>query len=50
MEIFRIMRNVTRQATVDTRTDILCKFVRKLRRSGYVQMSVEVIGGRKTHK
>ena len=41
MEVFRRMRNVTRQVTTKTRVDILEKFVAMMRDSGYVEKTVE---------
>ena len=43
MELFRRMRNCTRQMTTMTRADILKTFVMKLRRSSYVESTVSGI-------
>ena len=43
MEVFRRMRNTTRQSTVGHRSQILNDFVKKLRRSGYVEKTVSGI-------
>ena len=43
MEVFRRMKNCSRQLTPDARVDILKRFVDVLRASGYVEKSVEGI-------
>ena len=43
MEVFRRMRNATRQLTRDARVEILKTFVTKMRTSGYVEKTVEGI-------
>ena len=43
MEVFRRMRNSSRQLTVQARADLLSTFVKKLRMSGYVEKTVEGI-------
>ena len=44
-EVFRRMRNCTRQLTVVARSDILKTYVAKLRRSGYVEATVRGVPG-----
>ena len=43
MEVFRRMKNTTRQLNVRTRVNILCQFVLKLRKSGYIEKTVDGI-------
>ena len=43
METFRRMRNITRQVSEDARVECLAQFIVKMRRSGYVQASVQGI-------
>ena len=43
MEVFRRLRNTTRQVTISTRVTILCQFIRKLSDSGYTRSTISGI-------
>ena len=43
MEVFRRARNTSRQVTMESRISIVCDLVLKMRKSGYIQATVEGI-------